>query len=192
MLSSRAVAAGNVCHTQSRSLSPLPHTGGGPGIQSNASMVNGCVVYWLVNADGIITTNADIVTNCRVDSVGTGTPYVWVAGTVAKGNSGYTTSASDGDGDDVITLNSETGLLTTKSLTTLAGSSYLLTLNNSLITFTTRLSVTVGRGPGLSQGFPQLLDVQIGSGQAFIRILNQDLGTGAFNGPVNVYFAVDN
>jgi hypothetical protein len=83
--------------------------------------------------------------------------------------------------------------LTTKSLTTGAGVTYQLTLNNTLLTASSRLTLTVGRGSGLSQGFPQLLDLQIASGQAFIRILNQDLGSGLpFDGPVNIFFALDN
>jgi hypothetical protein len=148
------------------------------------------------NGDGIVSTSSgDVITDNHVsdlNAAGTGRPFVWTAGATAKGNKGYATSATDTDGDDAITLNSETGVLTTKSLTTPAGGVYVLILNNNLITTSTRLNVTVGRAPGISQGFPQVLDVQLISGQAYIWILNQDLGTGAFNGPVNVFFAIDN
>ena len=163
------------------------------GIRVAGGLVSGCVVRDLNSGNGIASTSAnDVVTGNYVANLNGGTPFTWTQGATAKGNKRYQTTASDGDNDDAITLNSETGLLTTKSLTTAAGGTYLLILNNSLITSTTRLNVTVGRGAGMTQGFPQLLDVQIISGQAFIRILNQDLGTGAFNAPVNVFFAIDN
>jgi hypothetical protein len=165
------------------------------GIQGNGAVISGNVVINLEDdADGITSASAsDTVVGNRVNNLDAGDSFVWTAGTTAKGNRGYPTTASDGDSDDAITLNAETGLLTTKSLTTAAGGSYLLVLNNVLITSSSRINVTAGRGGGMSQGFPQVVDVQLISGQAYIRIMNQDLGTGlAFNGPVNLFFAVDN
>jgi len=164
------------------------------GIRAAGSTVSNCHVDLLDGGNGIVSTlAADNIKDNTAENLNGGTPFTYVNGTKAAGNIGYTRTASDGDSDDAITLNAETCMLTTKSLTTADdGTTYLLTWNNTLINLESEVSVTVGRGGGMSQGFPALVDVQRVNGAAFIRIKNSALGSGDFNGPVNIFASVRN
>lgn len=81
------------------------------------------------------------------------------------------TTASDGDTDDDITANTVSGIITTKALTTAAGSSYTFTLENSLISATTKLFVQVSGGTKTT-GLPLITVANPGSGSASITITN--------------------
>ena len=99
-------------------------------------------------------------------------------------------TASDYNGDDAITLNRQSGTLTTKSLTTAAGSLYALTLTNSLITANSKVFASINDGTS-SQGLSILYQCRPGSGSGTIVIYNGH-ATQAFNGTFKIYFVIFN
>lgn len=88
------------------------------------------------------------------------------------------------------TANTQSGVITSESLTTASGADYTLTLTNSKISSGSNVMVTVGRG-GSTQGIPHLLKVTAGSGSATIVVRNIH-STEAFNGTILVQFLVAN
>jgi hypothetical protein len=89
-----------------------------------SELVSGCFVSRLNNAAGIESQFLnDVIVGNRVYDLNGGTAYIYKNGNVASGNFGYPRAASDSNNDDVIELHAESGALTTKSLTTVAGSS---------------------------------------------------------------------
>jgi hypothetical protein len=161
------------------------------GIRTVAGSVSNCEVQRLANGNGITATGAlaTLVGN-RAFGLGSGTAFVYAAGNIASGNFGYPTSASDSDSDDVITLNAEAGAVTTKSLTTAAGSFYLFTLNNSLIAAGSRIQFSARRG-STSAGTPVVANAIPGSGSVAVAVFNVH-PSNAFNGTVTVDFQVVN
>jgi hypothetical protein len=95
--------------------------------------VIGCEVKWLAgNPNGIECASSNGLVQANV-VYGTTTPYVYANGALFLGNfDNLTGTASDSNSDDIIVLNRELGILTTKSLTSLSGADYTLTLTNSL------------------------------------------------------------
>lgn len=99
-------------------------------------------------------------------------------------------TASDYDANDAITLNRQSGILTTKSLTTATDNFYTFTLTNSLITTTSKVFLSYCGGTE-SAGRPTVYRVVSNSGSATIIILNLT-GAGSFNGNVKLNFVVFN
>lgn len=100
-------------------------------------------------------------------------------------------TASDYDGNNSITLNRQSGFLTTKSLTTSANSYYDLTLVNSLITANTKIIPTVIYGGGSNTVTNvQVHHVVYSGGNIIIGIFN---GNGAsLNGTVKLSYVLFN
>ncbi len=98
-------------------------------------------------------------------------------------------TASDYNSDDAITLNKQTGTLTTKSLSTAGLGTYDLTLTNSLITTTSKV-IAIMNG-SLSAGVPIIQFAGSGSGTSTIRIYNAHTIT-ALNNTITISFLVCN
>jgi len=99
-------------------------------------------------------------------------------------------TVSDYDANDAITLNRQSGKITTKSLTTAADAFYTITLTNSLITTSSKIFVTYAGGT-VAAGRPLVYSTIAGSGSVPIIILNLT-GAGAFNGTVILDFVIFN
>ncbi|MEX2140778.1 MAG: hypothetical protein WD894_16060 [Pirellulales bacterium] len=166
----------------------------GISVSGTTPKVIGCEVRSLAaNKDGIITTstNAVVADNYVYGLSGTGQPYVWANGALARNNGGYVTTASDGDNDDVITLNAESGVVETKSLTTLAGNTYTLQVNNALTTSSSRVLAAIQRGTETASLNYAVSEVIAQTGFFWVLIRNNH-ATAAFNGTVKVHFLVQN
>lgn len=99
-------------------------------------------------------------------------------------------TASDYDANDAITLNRQSGVITTKSLTTATDNFYTFTLTNSLISATSKVFLSYCGGTE-SAGRPMVYRVVSGSGSATCIILNL-AGAGSFNGNIKFNFVVFN
>lgn len=93
-------------------------------------------------------------------------------------------TASDYTAGNTITLNRQTGKITTKSLTTASDGFYTFTWVNSLISPTTKIWTNWSGGTE-SAGRPYVYKVTAGSGSATIILLNLT-GAGSFNGTVTL------
>ena len=85
------------------------------------------------------------------------------------------------------TLNTVSGRILTEALTTAAGSTYALTLTNSLLVATSAPQVQVVPGTNTAVG-AEVTSVNSASGSAAITITNR--GTAAFNGTLLIGFYV--
>jgi len=99
-------------------------------------------------------------------------------------------TATDYDANDAVTLNRQSGKITTKSLTTASDGFYTFTLTNSLISATTKIFVNWTGGTE-SAGRPTIYKATCGSGSATIIILNLT-GAGSFNGTVQLDYVIFN
>ena len=99
-------------------------------------------------------------------------------------------TASDYDNNDNITLNRQSGTLTTKSLTTAAGNLYVLTLTNSLISSTSKIFASLNDGTS-TQGLTILYQTRPSSGTGSIVIYNAHASQ-AFNGTLKIYYVIFN
>lgn len=99
-------------------------------------------------------------------------------------------TASDYDNNDNITLNRQSGTLTTKSLTTAAGDLYVLTLTNSLISSTSKIFASLNDGT-ITQGLTILYQTRPSSGTGSIVIYNAHASQ-AFNGTLKIYYVIFN
>ena len=88
------------------------------------------------------------------------------------------------------TLNAQTGVITTESLTTVALAVYTLTLTNSFIAAGSIVMVSLALGTN-SQGTPQVPLVTPAAGSVVIKVLN-DHATLALNGTLKIAFSVEN
>lgn len=88
------------------------------------------------------------------------------------------------------TINTQTGIITTEALTTAAGSTYTMTLTNSLITTSSIVLVTVGKGTATA-GEPVVQFVTPAAGSAVILIRNVSAAT-ALDGTIKIGFKVEN
>lgn len=86
------------------------------------------------------------------------------------------------------TLNKQSGTITSEALTTAAGSDYVLTLTNSLITTTSKVFVTVDNGTNTTEGI-SVQRVTPGPGSAVIRVRNVHAAS-ALNGTIKISFVV--
>lgn len=84
------------------------------------------------------------------------------------------------------TLNQGAGIVTSEALVTAAGSTYTLTLTNSLIDANTLIMTDVGLGTS-NQGAPCVCSVVPAAGSCTIAVKNVD-ATNAFNGTILVSF----
>ena len=99
-------------------------------------------------------------------------------------------TASDYDANDAVTINRQSGVITTKSLTTATDNFYTFTLTNSLISATSKVFLSYCGGTE-SAGRPMVYRVVSGSGSATCIILNL-AGAGSFNGNIKFNFVVFN
>lgn len=99
-------------------------------------------------------------------------------------------TASDYDANNSITLNRQSGILTTQSLTTAGLADYSLTLTNSLIGTNTVVYAIIRTG-SISQGVPIVRAVNTSSGSATLIIYNAH-ATLAFNGNLKISFVLFN
>lgn len=88
------------------------------------------------------------------------------------------------------TLNHQSGIVTTESLSTAAGAVYTLTLTNNSVQSTSQVLVTVGYGTSTT-GVPVVQKVTPASGSVVIKVLNTDAAA-ALNGTLIVSFLVLN
>jgi hypothetical protein len=118
--------------------------------------------------------------------------------TLSKINSMFTeqyTNVSDPGGTKTAaatagaaTLSRYSGVVTSESITTAAGSNYTLTLTNTLIAAADQVFVSVSFGTN-TQGTPYVSTVTPAAGSVVIVIKN-DHATLAFNGTIKVQFLV--
>ena len=100
-------------------------------------------------------------------------------------------TASDYDANDDITLNRQSGTLTTKTLTTAGLGTYDLTLYNSLIIATSKVFAII-KDKGTSTGMPIVIRATAGAtGESTISIYNAHATT-AFNDAMEISFIVWN
>lgn len=97
-------------------------------------------------------------------------------------------TVSDYDANDAVTLNRQSGIVTTKSLTTAADADYTITLTNSLISATTKVIAVINTNAGT--GAPIIRQCASGSGSATIIIRN--LGAGDLNSAISFHFVIFN
>jgi hypothetical protein len=98
-------------------------------------------------------------------------------------------TASDGDGDDSITLNAQSGQVTTKSLTTAGSSEYTLTVVNSWVaSASTPIALNMTALGSNTAGEPLVLTTTAGTGQFVTVIKNVD--EAALNGTLTLSFIV--
>jgi len=88
------------------------------------------------------------------------------------------------------TINKTAGQITTEALATAAGSTYTMTLTNSLIAATSIVLVTVGKGTATT-GEPVVQFVTPADGSVVILIRNV-AASAALNGTIKINFAVFN
>lgn len=84
------------------------------------------------------------------------------------------------------TLNKNSGVITTESLSTAAGATYTLTLTNSQIAATDVVFATVWLGTSTT-GIPEVTLATPGAGSAVIQVHN-DHASAAFNGTLKIGF----
>lgn len=100
-------------------------------------------------------------------------------------------TASDYDNNDIVTLNRQSGNITTKSLTTSNGSYYDLTLVNSLINSNSKIFVSVVYGGGSNTSVPCYPTHTVNySGSATIGLLN--VSGSSLNGTVKLSYVIFN
>ena len=80
-------------------------------------------------------------------------------------------TVSDYNWDDAVTLNKQSGVITTDTLLTVAGAEYSLTLTNSLIAATSKVFVSM-TGNNISSGIPMVWAVVPSAGSAIIYLRN--------------------
>lgn len=131
-----------------------------------------------------VTSNGDLTAAGTLTSTGLLTANAGVtlgAGSNVTLDSGTATASSG-----AATLNKQGGIITTESLTTAAAAAYTLTLTNSVITATSRVSVSVDNGTN-SAGIPVVSTITPSSGQVIIKIYNLH-ASAALNGTLKISF----
>lgn len=88
------------------------------------------------------------------------------------------------------TINKQKGLVTTEALTTAAAATYTFTLTNSLITTSSAVFVSIGKGTATT-GEPVVQFVTPAAGSAVILITN-NAAAAALNGTIKISFFVVN
>lgn len=90
----------------------------------------------------------------------------------------------------VTTCNTQMGYVTSESLTTAAGATYVLTLNNNYVTSTSKVYASVSNGTNTG-GLPMIATVAKGSNVTTITVKNVH-SADAFNGTIKIDFIVFN
>jgi hypothetical protein len=103
-------------------------------------------------------------------------------------------TVSDYDANDAVTLHRSGGIITTKSLTTAAGSVYSITLNDSLIETNSIINVTLEDGTNSTAPIwlTQISGRDGATGQITISIYNGNGGASALNGNIKINFEIKN
>jgi hypothetical protein len=163
------------------------------GFRTDDARLIGCEVKALAtNTNGLYSTGVgDIYVGNTLSGIsGTGVPITYSPGMIASGNQGYTATVTDLAGDDDVTLNAETGIITTKALTTAEGAVYQITLNNNYMHANSRFNWEVDRGT-CTQGYAtKIQTILLPAGGATLSFMNWPLGTGAYNGTMRILFEV--
>lgn len=87
------------------------------------------------------------------------------------------------------TLNADTGVVTSETLTTVQNAAYTLTITNNKVAATDIVFATVYNGTN-TQGTPCICRVQAGNGNITIIVSNQHASAQAFNGTIRIGFMV--
>lgn len=126
-----------------------------------------------------------IMTNCRILGMTAGDFFFDNAGSkfVAPLNSG-TASAVGG----AATVSKLSGVVTSESITTAAGSAYTLTLTNTMVVAADVVMASVANGTN-TQGVPVVGLITPSAGSVTIVVRNEH-ATGAFNGTIKIAFQV--
>jgi hypothetical protein len=166
------------------------------GIQSTGAIritVSGNVVKNLNNAAGIDISSTGVVEGNSVASLNGGIPYVFAIASGAKAcnNTGFTrtATATGNDTSSSATLNAESGVITTPSLTVAAGGQHVFTLTNNFIHADSVISVNVSRGSA-TQGEATVVESDLGSGAW--GLMFENTGAAAYNGTYKISFQVIN
>ena len=88
------------------------------------------------------------------------------------------------------TVNAQSGIITTESLTTLGGATYTMTLTNSEITANSIVYATIGKGTATT-GSPVVSYITAGAGTAVILVTNASSSV-ALNGTIKIGFTAFN
>lgn len=148
---------------------------------------------YVVTSPGALTSgNLSIVTDVN----GTlGTSSIAPSNVVIKngsnvmgaGSSIVTAKVTATEASNAVTASAMSGVITTSSLTTAAGSSYVITWTNSFIASTSVILLSVQGGTNTRQAFR--MSVVPGSGSATLTIYNNE-PTNALNGTIIIGFTV--
>lgn len=99
-------------------------------------------------------------------------------------------TASDFDSDDDVILNTQTGVITTKALTTIAGTFYEFILENSLITTTSKIFYSLEFGTNTREADIKRISGLI-SGKVRFQIKNEE-AIAAFDGTLKIHYFIIN
>lgn len=159
------------------------------GIVMGEGVCNGNYIHHFAASagTGIVCNAADCVVSGNIVSV-VNTPYTWFGGITASGNRGFTRAATAAAG--AVTLNAESGIITTEALTTVAGADYTLTFTNALITANSEVEATIYNGTN-TIGPIGLRSITPGAGSVSIVIRNNHASS-ALNGTLKINFRVTN
>lgn len=97
-------------------------------------------------------------------------------------------TVSDYASADAVTINRQSGTVTTKSLTTASGDDYTITINNSLVSATTNVWAMIKTNSG--SGAPLVRQCATGSGT--ITVIIRNLGSGSLNSAISFQFLLVN
>lgn len=86
------------------------------------------------------------------------------------------------------TINAQTGVITTEALTTAGGGTYLMTLTNSVITTSSIVIATIGRGTNTATG---LVPLTVTPAQGTCVMIFQNVGVASLNGTIKIGFKVE-
>src|ERR1700741_2103787 len=144
---------------------------------------NGAIAIKAQAGQGIaVTGNTAITGTLSASGLFTATAGVTLpAGANVTRDTG-TASATAG----AATLNKQTGTITSEAITTAAGAAYTLTLTNSVVSATSRVTGSVDNGTN-TQGIPVVGLVTPGSGSVTIKVYNLHASQ-ALNGTIKINF----
>lgn len=136
-------------------------------------------------SDNILGQSTYTLTTARENITLISNSGVWVVQSRNSPTSGTAIASSA-----TVTLNARSGRVTTQSLTTAAGGTYTLTINNSLVASNFVVLANIAGGTNTT-GVPVLLSAVPGSGTITITIRNID-ASAAFNGNLVIAYNIVN
>jgi hypothetical protein len=89
---------------------------------------------------------------------------------------------------DAVTINKQSGVIQTGTLTTAAGATYTFTLNNSFLTSNSNIQLTLQYGDNTTKNIECVIAAPPGSGVVTISLINNNAG--AMNGNMKIYFFI--